>query len=114
MHKAFAMSTIARMVGYQYILSMDDDIMVPPRSLDAMLRHAHRAAECSTNGCEKRPGSCGVVLPALSSGIPTTEQFERLLPLKAQKRLRDCYAGSAMLVDMSNASTLKGVRIDPW
>ena len=115
MHKAFAMSTISRMVGYQYILSMDDDIMVPPRSLDAMLRHAHYAVECSTNECEKRPGSCGVVLPALSNGIPTTEQFERLLPLVAQKRLSDCYAGSAIRHGESDPElALKGVRIDPW
>ena len=59
---------------------------MPPRSLDAMLRHAHHAAECSSTNptdprttgaeCEKRPGTCGVLLPGLSNGIPTTGQVK--------------------------------------
>ena len=114
MHKAWTMVALSRMLGYEYILSTDDDVLMPPHTLRAFVDAASAAGASPSAYASHR---CGVVLPALSNGIPTAEFFARMaLPLHAQRRLDACFGGSNIAAQGRWGPILtRGLRpVQPW
>ena len=118
MHKAWTMVALSRMLGYEYILSTDDDVFMPPHTLRAFVRAARARARSDGLGPSAYAShGCGVLLPALSSGVPTAEFFEgTALPLPAQQRLDACYGGSNLAsLGRWGPIPTRGLRpIQPW
>lgn len=71
--------------GYSYLVSLDDDVMLPPASLGALL----------TVGPKADAMGCGVVVPLLQNGVPTVELWaETFLTLPEQNFLYQCFEDS--------------------
>lgn len=66
-NKVFMMLAIAEHQHFQWILSVDDDVFLPPASLMSLLRSGPMADE----------RGCGLLLPLTQNGIPSTETFAR-------------------------------------
>ncbi|CAK9016787.1 Uncharacterized protein SCF082_LOCUS13338 [Durusdinium trenchii] len=66
-NKIFMMLAIAEHQGFEWIVSVDDDVFLPPFSFMSLVRSGPMA--------DKR--GCGVVLPLTQNGIPSTETFAR-------------------------------------
>merc|ERR1712050_568883 len=64
-NKIFVMLTIAVRNGYEYVVSLDDDVMLPPSTLAALLGSGPWADDAG----------CGAVLPLTQNGIPSVEMF---------------------------------------
>ena len=73
MHKAWTMVALSRMLGYEYILSTDDDVLMPPHTLRAFVDAASAAGASPSAYASHR---CGVVLPALSMGYRLLSQAD--------------------------------------
>lgn len=104
LHKSWSMVAISAMLGYEFILSTDDDVLIPPLSLRAFLSASHVPPSGLSPYAAK---GCGVLLPALSNGVPNAEHFaQAALPPSARQLLDECYSGSRL-------SKLPGMRFGP-
>ncbi|CAE7395112.1 unnamed protein product [Symbiodinium natans] len=85
LHKVYSMGEIAREHAYSYILSFDDDVLLPASTI-AYLANA---------GESSRAQGCGVVSPLLQNGVPMTELWaEEFLTPHERRRLFECFEGS--------------------
>lgn len=83
-NKVFAMIAIAEHQGFRWILSLDDDVILPPFALMSMLRI----------GREADGANCFTSLPLTQNGIPTTELFAiTWLQPEDRTRLFQCFSG---------------------
>ena len=102
MHKAWTMIRVAEMQGYDYILSTDDDVLLPARTIQAFV--AAVTGTVAEGGAVPKPAAsiyeangCGVLLATTNSAVPTADLFaETYLPPAAQSRLSKCYSNSQL------------------
>ena len=88
LRKIFSALAISRRRAYSTIISLDDDILLAPDAILALLEHAPAAVA----GPAAR---CAMVSPTISNGIPTAELFAADFFDDATTRsLQDCYAGT--------------------
>lgn len=59
-NKVFTMTRIARLRGYRFLVSLDDDVMLAPSTLAAL----------AASGPALERGGCGVVAPLTQNGVP--------------------------------------------
>lgn len=115
MHKAWTMVAVARMEGYAYVLSTDDDVILPPHTIRGFI-----SATLSPSPHVPSPyvaKRCGTLLPALSNGIPVAEHFASVaLPTRSRRQLESCYAGTdlAAMRHFGPIDTLQLHPIEPW
>ncbi|CAE7462805.1 unnamed protein product [Symbiodinium natans] len=117
-NKVFAMIAIAEHQRYRWILSVDDDVILPPFALMSMLSIGQRADEAN----------CFAALPLTQNGIPATELFATMwMQLEDRMRLFRCFSdcsghfcnenGSLMTLCRPNGSrqSTSFVEVpDPW
>ena len=85
MHKCFAMVALSRLMGYEFLISTDDDVLVPPSAWRALL------------AAPPRFGTCGVAIPLIHNAVPTGRAFAaRALGPAAVARLDACFAGTEL------------------
>eukprot|EP00445_Apocalathium_hangoei_P031555 CAMPEP_0203920040 /NCGR_PEP_ID=MMETSP0359-20131031/60378_1 /ASSEMBLY_ACC=CAM_ASM_000338 /TAXON_ID=268821 /ORGANISM="Scrippsiella Hangoei, Strain SHTV-5" /LENGTH=492 /DNA_ID=CAMNT_0050847447 /DNA_START=1 /DNA_END=1476 /DNA_ORIENTATION=+ len=85
-NKVFMMLGLARRHNYRYIVSIDDDVLMPPWTL----------ARLVASGPEADDVGCGVVSPLLQNGVPSTELWaEAWLEPDEREYLYGCYSGSS-------------------
>lgn len=95
-HKMMTALQLAEQNRYEFMLSMDDDIFMPPAVLEYMLRHTHvlgstPIASDSTN----QQSGCYYLTPTLSSGIPTVGMWaQSFLTMEQRKQIEKCYAAN--------------------
>lgn len=88
LRKIFSALAIARRRSYATIISLDDDILMTPAAILALLEHAPQAVA----GPSSR---CALVSPTVSNGIPTAELFAAdFLDDETTRSLQACYAGT--------------------
>merc|ERR1712113_315837 len=84
--KVFVMIAVAQQLGYGHVLSIDDDVMLSPATLFAMLDSPAKTDE----------KGCGAVVPLTQNGIPTTELWAQTwLDEYNRRRLFDCFSGTS-------------------
>lgn len=85
-NKVFLMLGLAQRHGYTYLLSVDDDILLPPSTLAHLLAGGPRADE----------QGCGVLAPLLQNGVPSVEIWaDTWLSEGERQRVFECFAGSS-------------------
>lgn len=85
-NKVFTMTRIARLRGYRFLVSLDDDVMLAPSTLAAL----------AASGPALERGGCGVVAPLTQNGIPSVELWaDAWLGPEAKRRLFSCFSGSS-------------------
>ena len=88
MHKIFKAVELARASGLTYFASLDDDVLVSPRALKALVMSAPLALQ------DMR---CATLSPTLSTGIPSVELFvEAFLTAEERAKVFACFEGTAM------------------
>ncbi|KAJ1460251.1 hypothetical protein M885DRAFT_510065 [Pelagophyceae sp. CCMP2097] len=83
LRKIYAMWRTASRDGYSHVASIDEDVLLSPAALHALLvrlpRRDMRGVEGDFDDVGEAPDvdgdSCGIVTPTLSTGVPTIELF---------------------------------------
>jgi hypothetical protein len=108
-HKTFASIVLARRRGYAHVMSLDDDVLLPPSTLSLLLSRsvlARALSEDENGGSEQKNGGpvdggkglgCAWLTPSLNNGIPTVELFgEDALPRGAREELQRCFEATTL------------------
>mmetsp|Transcript_10109 Transcript_10109/g.22381 ORF Transcript_10109/g.22381 Transcript_10109/m.22381 type:complete len:513 (-) Transcript_10109:5-1543(-) len=86
-NKVFLMMALALRHNYRYIVSVDDDVFLPPNILVRLI----------TSGAQAERENCGVVSPLLQNGVPSVELWaQKFLPEHDRKRLFQCFSESSV------------------
>jgi len=85
-HKSFSMLALAEYHSYEYMVSLDDDVLLPPSALAYLIQSGQQGDSLN----------CGIVSPLLQNGVPSVELFteEFLSPLE-QHMLYKCFGESS-------------------
>eukprot|EP00747_Dinoflagellata_sp_TGD_P081074 gnl/TRDRNA2_/TRDRNA2_161157_c0_seq1.p1 gnl/TRDRNA2_/TRDRNA2_161157_c0~~gnl/TRDRNA2_/TRDRNA2_161157_c0_seq1.p1 ORF type:complete len:487 (+),score=71.21 gnl/TRDRNA2_/TRDRNA2_161157_c0_seq1:47-1507(+) len=88
-HKAFTMHRLAVHLAYTYIVSLDDDVLLPPSVFGFLLSRGPEALDRK---------NCGVLTPTLQNGVPSVEMFaEEYMSRKERNKLYRCFEESEMI-----------------
>ncbi len=114
MRKMYTALNIAQRLGYSHMLSLDDDVLLPPAALAAMVMFAAQSKskdELRSDGTFGKQG-CAALTPTLSTGVPTTEMWtRRFLSPEKDAKVRACYAKSG---EWKDPFSLLNPLPDPW
>ena len=87
MHKMFAAVRLCEQRNLTHLASLDDDVLVSPGALRALLQAVPRA---DARGCH-------TLSPTLSTGIPSVERFaDAFLGAPARAMLRECFTATTL------------------
>ena len=109
MRKIYAAVSISLTRSYSHLISLDDDILLPPATLAFMIDETvePQGAMASTgvssisqegySGGDSTEQSCAVLTPTLSTGIPTVELWcHQFLQPWEKAFVEECFAGSSL------------------
>ena len=109
MRKIYAAVSISLTQSYSHLISLDDDVLLPPATLAFMIdetaepQGAMASAAVSSSSQEgdssgdSTEGSCAVLTPTLSTGIPTVELWcQHFLQPWEKAFVEKCFAGSSL------------------
>lgn len=104
-NKAFTMLHLSRSLGYEHLVSLDDDVFLPASAL----------AFLAGSGPLADGAGCGLVAPLLQNGVPSAELWaETFLGEAERHQLYACFAGSSMQWMHEPWSSPALAPPDPW